>query len=59
MEIRSKPLSLKKRRYAIGTNSEKCLEQIINLYFFTEDIVFAVEHIYAFVVGYKMEVSDK
>ena len=31
IEVGSKPLSLKKKRYAIGTNPEKHLEQIINL----------------------------
>ena len=31
IEIKNKALSLKKRRYAIGTNPEKHLEQIINL----------------------------
>ena len=30
-EVGSKSLSLKKKRYAIGTNPEKHLEQIINL----------------------------
>lgn len=31
IEVGSKPFSLKKKRYAIGTNPEKHLEQIINL----------------------------
>ena len=31
IEVGSKPLSLKKKRYAIGTNPEKHLEHIINL----------------------------
>lgn len=31
LEVGSKPLSLKKKRYAIGTNPKKHLEQIINL----------------------------
>lgn len=31
IEVGSKSLSLKKKRYAIGTNPEKYLEQIINL----------------------------
>lgn len=31
IEVGNKPLSLKKKRYAIGTNPEKHLEQIINL----------------------------
>ena len=31
IEVGSRPLSLKKKRYAIGTNPEKYLEQIINL----------------------------
>ena len=30
IEVGSRPLSLKKKRYAIGTNPEKHLEQIIN-----------------------------
>ena len=30
IEVGSRPLSLKKKRYAIGTNLEKHLEQIIN-----------------------------
>lgn len=31
IEVGSKPLNLKKKRYAIGTNPEKHLEQIMNL----------------------------
>ena len=31
IEVGNKPLSMKKKRYAIGTNPEKHLEQIINL----------------------------
>lgn len=31
IEVGGKPLSLKKKRYAIGTNLEKHLERIINL----------------------------
>ena len=31
IELGSKPFSLKKKRYAIGTNPEKHLEKIINL----------------------------
>ena len=31
IEVGNKPLSLKKKRYAIGTNPEKHLERIINL----------------------------
>ena len=31
IKVGSKPLSLKKKRYAIGTNPEKHLEKIINL----------------------------
>ena len=31
IEVESKPVSLKKKRYAIGTNPEKHLEKIINL----------------------------
>ncbi len=31
MEVGGKPLSLKKKRFAIGTNPEKHLEQVMNL----------------------------
>lgn len=31
IEVGSKPLSMKKKRYAIGTNPEKHLEQIVNI----------------------------
>ena len=31
MEVGSKPLSLRKKRFVIGTNPEKHLESIINL----------------------------
>ena len=40
VEVRGKPLSLKKKRYAIGTSPEKYLGQIMNLYFFTKGIGF-------------------
>ena len=30
-EVGRRPLSMKKKRYAIGTNTEKCLNELMNL----------------------------